>query len=927
MRFVIPLAFASLAVAFTASATVDDRLIKINSPARAEAVRAELRNFIWGTTVLPSATPKATPTASPVSGLVHPITNASLFKSATENGLTVTALDVVRDCEVSRAYYFEAASPNGTVMLLHAGHDHMNVHPPDDAKMPGNDSTQGAQRFIRALLLDGYSVVLCFLPHYRPYVEAPPGCTPEAPGVYPNAPVGNDPKDPRDHAWMFRELAPDNEALKYFLEPVVQWVNYVTTRTNASGALLFSRVVMTGLSGGGWTTTLAAAIDPRIVRSYPVAGTIPLYMRQCLSSGDTEQFVDSLYQIAGYLDLYVLGTYPSRKQIQILLRHDLYFGDDPITMFKGGGKTWEQLLRPYESLVRNVAHSLGSGATFHLEIDEGAIGHNYSRNGAFNVILGDLNEDRPGVGAAGGTDMFIRSAGGQIIEGGAAGWSNTGLFASGTPEVVENAAGTQRLDLFYRNEKNMLQHVFRTGSEWSSPVALLPETTRALTDPVAVANSTGIDIVATAAVVRDGITTNPLFCAHPKTQPPFLGDDGTTRIDFDVYHWTWTPSGLSEPTNLTKDGFLLYDTKIHRAPVGMPAVVQFQGQLHVFVRGEDAVLYHLKRQGTDWVEQPMSTSVLVNGSPRPVLVGGFPVAVVANGAMRVYSRSLEGRQLWEFSGTGSGVWTGAPVPSVAMTGSPSATVTPTEVKVFVRGLDGRVVACRRPVAGTQWSVDPLGGSPTTGSPVATQNGVAVRSSAEVVARHNGETWSSKSTVEAVPLTFTATRIGGNESTSSIQLAWTKAAADRSNSFVIERSDGGAFSVIGPPVNDTNFIDTVTNGRSYIYRVRSATSPAYKADLATAATFAAIPSRGAIKAENLQDARRATNMVRAVAELPWLTFPDPAKAPVRAADITTLRAYMAEAFLAAMLPARSFSAIATKGRVHADNFTELIDAVK
>ena len=42
---------------------------------------------------------------------------------------------------------------------------------------------------------------------------------------------------------------------------------------------------MAGLSGGGWTTTLYAAIDPSIRYSFPVAGTIPLYLRTGDRSG------------------------------------------------------------------------------------------------------------------------------------------------------------------------------------------------------------------------------------------------------------------------------------------------------------------------------------------------------------------------------------------------------------------------------------------------------------------------------------------------------------------------------------------------------------------------------------------------------------------------------------------------------------------
>ena len=57
---------------------------------------------------------------------------------------------------------------------------------------------------------------------------------------------------------------------------------------------------MIGLSGGGWTTTLYAAIDPRVRLSFPVAGTLPDYLRlgRPGDKGDWEQFYPDLYKVA-----------------------------------------------------------------------------------------------------------------------------------------------------------------------------------------------------------------------------------------------------------------------------------------------------------------------------------------------------------------------------------------------------------------------------------------------------------------------------------------------------------------------------------------------------------------------------------------------------------------------------------------------------
>jgi hypothetical protein len=87
---------------------------------------------------------------------------------------------------------------------------------------------------------------------------------------------------------------------------------------------------MTGISGGGWTTTLVAAIDPRIQVSFPVAGTLPFYLRSSSDRskassnwGDWEQKIPGLYTTVNYLELYILGAYgEGRYQMQILNQFD-----------------------------------------------------------------------------------------------------------------------------------------------------------------------------------------------------------------------------------------------------------------------------------------------------------------------------------------------------------------------------------------------------------------------------------------------------------------------------------------------------------------------------------------------------------------------------------------------------------------------------
>ena len=81
---------------------------------------------------------------------------------------------------------------------------------------------------------------------------------------------------------------------------------------------------MVGISGGGWTTTLIAALDDRIDNSFSVAGSYPMFLRSDPKNfGDYEQHHLELYQLANYLDLYVMASYgENRKFVQIFNKSD-----------------------------------------------------------------------------------------------------------------------------------------------------------------------------------------------------------------------------------------------------------------------------------------------------------------------------------------------------------------------------------------------------------------------------------------------------------------------------------------------------------------------------------------------------------------------------------------------------------------------------
>lgn len=101
---------------------------------------------------------------------------------------------------------------------------------------------------------------------------------------------------------------------------------------------------MAGLSGGGWSTTFAAAIDKRISASFPIAGSVPCAMRNptglfpgqnwtgsdaedyeqnCAPSGQHPGSGRPAFSACNYTCQYLLaGLEPSRFQVQILHEYD-----------------------------------------------------------------------------------------------------------------------------------------------------------------------------------------------------------------------------------------------------------------------------------------------------------------------------------------------------------------------------------------------------------------------------------------------------------------------------------------------------------------------------------------------------------------------------------------------------------------------------
>ena len=135
----------------------------------------------------------------------------------------------------------------------------------------------------------------------------------------PNAQAGL----PEAHDWFSQWQDKGVPTLRFFLEPAILTINYALR-------LGYKQVVFAGKSGGGWTTTLVAALDPRVSLSFPIAGSIPLDFPH--KSWDYEQRPrpgDPLWFLnqCNYTCLYGLATVDaagaaSRASLQILHEDD-----------------------------------------------------------------------------------------------------------------------------------------------------------------------------------------------------------------------------------------------------------------------------------------------------------------------------------------------------------------------------------------------------------------------------------------------------------------------------------------------------------------------------------------------------------------------------------------------------------------------------
>ena len=250
-------------------------------------------------------------------GKTHPFDTSDLDNLKSMDKITI---DQEHDIN-SVIYHLHPKKKNNKLVFYNDGHG---------GKL---EEGQNAKSAINSFLKEGYSVMIAWVPlsgqNNKPIIETEKGV------------VDLTDYDRIIHKKFSQLETNEFSPLKLFANPLAIAVNYAEQEYN------YKEIHMVGLSGGGWATTFYSALDERVLKSYPIAGTLPLDFPG--GGRDYEQNLPGIKDIVNYRELYLMGSFgKNRKQIQILNKNDP-------CCFQGS----RYLGKPYENEIDNVLESLG----------------------------------------------------------------------------------------------------------------------------------------------------------------------------------------------------------------------------------------------------------------------------------------------------------------------------------------------------------------------------------------------------------------------------------------------------------------------------------------------------------------------------------------------------------------------------------------
>lgn len=317
----------------------DDDLTGVGSPTfdaddipslPVQPTRAELRNWIFklGSDVLPSYTPTITTDAG-----TTPFSVRANLKQ-------VDHLDITIDGESTNSLTTRSwlHKPNlndkNHLVILHQGH---NV----------SEGAVGFNEAADSLLKEGYTVLGMPMPGYGSSGQS---------GSADNV----------DHNLLASELTATFNPVEYFVGPVVAALN--------SLAGTYSKISMTGLSGGGWTTATAGAIDPRINHALiPIRGTTAHRRFLLTANPDWEASVEALKY--GHEFYYYLMSSNSRRVTFVHHEIDTCCHAKLDTSGSGGGSGAYRDATDYDTTFLAPIRTAQSNSNVQFIEDQGAGSH------------------------------------------------------------------------------------------------------------------------------------------------------------------------------------------------------------------------------------------------------------------------------------------------------------------------------------------------------------------------------------------------------------------------------------------------------------------------------------------------------------------------------------------------------------------------
>lgn len=324
-------------------------LIDIHSHDDALAKHQRLIELMWGQTHLPDRMPDAV--------------TADLSRSADSPDNRFDHLDNLRQIDrltidlpfgfQSHPYLFYPNDSNNRLIVYHQGHRGDFIH--------GIDT-------IAFFLKRGYTVMAFSLPLLG--LNVPP--------AHLDIPrIGRVPAFRHHGHFLLLEPFVNGSTIQFFIEPIVVGLNY-------AHSLNFDDYTMIGLSGGGWATVMAAAIDPRIRISYPVAGSSPLYQRldrptdeRDTEWGDYEQWLPGIFPELTYFELYTLGLLgQNRHQLAVYNKYDSCC-------------FWGQRALHWADTLQGRLQTIDGTGTFEVFVDDSHEEHKVSEP-VLNVVINHL---------------------------------------------------------------------------------------------------------------------------------------------------------------------------------------------------------------------------------------------------------------------------------------------------------------------------------------------------------------------------------------------------------------------------------------------------------------------------------------------------------------------------------------------------------